>query len=426
AYKSIDNYKKGIEYLDYALNNFSLNDKQTELLKEWRTKAYNTEKQILAGAELKNKPEKVTINNLGRDINGKEGDYFPSVTADESMLLFTSRRAGSTGGMGSDGKYDEDIWCSVKKQDGNWDVPKNFGPTVNIKNNNGVAAFTGDGQYVVCVRCNEDDGYGNCDLYGANLIGNTWLTPKNLGGGLNSKEWDSQVSISADGKTLVWSSLRSGGYGEEDLWISRKINDNQWSAPKNLGSAINSAGSELAPYLHPDGKTLFFSSDNLSPRLGGFDIYKTTINDDGTCTVPVNLGYPINSEYNDNYFILTPSGLKGYFASNRPGGYGSMDLYEIIYPQEKKSSLITFIGNVIDDETKNPLESVIKIEDLDSAKLVGEYVSNSVTGKFVVILTPGHNYSLTVFRNGYLFYSENFNIVANNEFKEIKKEIPLQ
>ena len=426
AYKSLNDYTNALKYLNYTIDNFSLNQKQTDLLKDWRTKLINEEKQINEGKELKNKPENVTINNLGNDINGKDGDYFPSITADESMLLFTSRRAGSLGGLGTDGKYDEDIWCSVKKADGTWDVPKNFGPTVNIKNNNGVASFTGDGQYVVCVRCNEADGYGSCDLYGTALVGNSWGVPKNLGSKLNSKEWDSQVSISADGKTLVWASLKEGGYGEEDLWISNKNNKDEWSTPKNLGSVVNTSGSEISPFLHPDGKTLFFSSNNLSPRIGGFDLYKTTLKDDGGWTIPVNLGYPINSEANDKYFILTPSGIKGYFASDRQGGLGSMDLYEIVYPQEKKSALTTFVGNVIDDETRKPLEATVKVEDLDSASLVGEYISNSYTGKFVIILTPGHNYSLTVIRNGYLFYSENFNIPINNEFKEIKKEIPLQ
>ncbi|MFN5181750.1 MAG: OmpA family protein [Bacteroidota bacterium] len=426
GYKSQGDYTNALKYLNYTLDNFSLNDKQITLLKEWRTKLMEEERQIMAGQELKKTPENVTINNLGADINGKDGDYFPSITADETTLLFTSRRNGSTGGMDNDGKHDEDIWISSKKADGSWESPRNFGSPVNSKNNNGVASFTGDGQYVVCVRCNENDGYGSCDLYGTTLIGNTWGVPKNLGSKLNSKEWDSQVSISADGKTLVWSSLRAGGYGEEDLWISRKNSNDEWSEPKNLGSLINTKGSELSPFLHPDGKTLYFSSDNLSPRIGGFDLYKTVLNDNGTWSKPVNLGYPINSEKNDKYFILSPSGIKGYFSSDRSGGYGSMDLYEIVYPQEKKSSLITFIGNVIDEETKVPLEATIKIEDLDSARLVGEYISNSITGKFVVILTPGHNYSLTVIRNGYLFYSENFNISVSNEFKEIKKEVPLQ
>ena len=425
-YKEKTDYSNALKYLDYTLNNFSLNTQQTNLIKEWKTNLMIEEKQIKAGAELKNKPENVTINNLGASINGKEGDYFPSVTADESMLLFTSRRAGSTGGKDADGIYDEDLWFSLKKGDGTWDAPKNFGAPVNTKNNNGIASFTGDGQYVVCGRCGETDGYGNCDIYGTTLSGNNWGTPVNLGAVINSTEWDAQVSISADGKTLIWSSMRSGGFGNEDLWMSKKNDKGEWTSPKNLGSTINTSGNEYSPFLHPDGKTLYFSSNNLSPRIGGLDIYKTTLQDDGKWTTPVNLGYPINTEFNDLYFVLTPSGIKGYFASNRPGGQGNNDIYEIVYPQEKKSSLTTFIGNVLDEETKLPLEATIKIEDLDSAKLVGEYVSNSATGKCVVILNPGHNYSLTVSKNGYLFYSENFNIPANNEFKEVKKDIPLQ
>jgi len=426
AYKSVNDFTNAKKNLDLITTNYSLNSKQSDLIKDWRNKLLIDEEQITAGKYLKDKPEKVTINNLGAEINGKEGDYFPSVTADESMLLFTSRRSGSTGGLNAEGEYDEDLWYCLKKADGNWDIPKNFGPPVNIKNNNGIASFTGDGQYVVCARCNELDGVGSCDLYGTTLLGNTWNEPKNLGKVINSKEWDAQVSISADGKTLVWSSTRDGGLGEEDIWIAKKDTNGVWQQPKNIGAPVNTKGNEFSPYLHPDGKTLYFSSNNISPRLGGYDIYKTTIQADGTCTKPENLGYPINTEKNDMYYVLTPSGLKAYFASDRNGGQGKNDIYEIVYPQEMKSKLTTFIGIVYDEETKIPLEANIKIEDLDSAKLVGEYVSNSATGKSVVILTPGHNYSLTVSKNGYLFYSENFNIAADNEFKEVRKDIPMQ
>lgn len=188
---------------------------------------------------------------------------------------------------------------------------------------------------MVCGRCNEQDGYGSCDIYGATLKGSTWGTPMNLGNKINSKSWDAQVSISVDGKTLVWSSNREGGFGYQDLWMSKKNEKGFWSDVKNLGNVINTDGNEYSPFLHPDGKTLYFSSNNHSPRIGGIDIYKSTLMDDGSWSKPENLGYPINSEKNDFYYIQTPSGLKGYFASDREGGLGLYDLYEIIYPQEK-------------------------------------------------------------------------------------------
>lgn len=423
AYNRLEDYDSAIKWLDYASANFTLN---TEQINNWRIQAQKFAEQKNAGSILKNKPENVIVKNLGIEINGKDSDYFPSVTADESMLLFTSTREGSTGGLNAKGQYDEDLWYCLKTENGKWSSPKNFGTPVNTKNNNGIASFTGDGQYVVCGRCGESDGYGSCDIYGAVLNGNTWSTPTNLGSKINSKAWDAQVSISADGKTLVWASGREGGFGGQDLWISRKNDFGIWSEAKNLGSIINTSGYEYSPFLHPDGKTLFFSSNNHYPRIGGIDIYKTTLKEDGTWSNPQNLGYPINSESNDMYFVMTPSGLKGYFASNRSGGNGNDDIYEIIYPQEKKSKLITFVGNVFSEETKAPLDANIKIEDVDSSKLVGQYVSNSNSGKFVVILTPGRNYSMTVSKGGYLFYSENFNIVDSIDFKEIRKEILLQ
>ncbi len=425
AYKNKNDFRNAIVWLDYTIDQFGLNEKQKNLLREWKKECERAIPQIEAGAKLKEQPVNVIVRNMGNVINGVSGDYFPSITADESMLLFTSRRAGSTGGL-KDGKYDEDLWYSTKDSTGKWLSPKNFGTPVNTPQNNGIASFTGDGQFVVCGRCNEVDGFGGCDIYGATLVGNTWKTPVNMGKVVNSKEWDAQVSISADGKTLVFCSTRAGGYGEEDIWMTKKNNNGQWSEPRNLGNMVNTTGSEFSPYLHPDGKTLYFASNNRSPRIGGTDIYKTTMNDDGSFTMPENLGYPINTEFNDNYFVLSPSGLKGYFASNRPGGFGADDVYEITFPEEKKTKLTTFVGYVLDDETKQPLEAGITIDDLDSAKVVGTYVSNSASGKFVVILTPGHNYALTVSKGGYLFYSENFNIDTNHAFQEVNKEVLLQ
>jgi tetratricopeptide (TPR) repeat protein len=189
AYLDNNDYQTAITWLDYSLTKFEPNPKQREIITEYKNAALRAVPQIAAGALLIDKPVKVTINNLGPVINGKEGDYFPSVTADESMLLFTSRRSGSTGGLGEDGKYDEDLWyCDKDTTTGKWSAPKNFGPPVNTKNNNGIASFTGDGQFVVCGRCNEPDGSGSCDLYGATLVGNTWKEPVNMGTQVNSKD----------------------------------------------------------------------------------------------------------------------------------------------------------------------------------------------------------------------------------------------
>lgn len=426
AYKSLGDGENELKWLDYTLNKFVLSGIQQELLSKWKAQSIKSNEQTKAGKKLMLNPENVIVSNLGSRINGKESDYFPSVTADESMLLFTSNREGSIGGISNQGFYDEDLWYCLKTKEGKWSEPTNFGAPVNTKKNNGIASFTGDGQYVVSGRCNEVGGLGNCDIYGAVLNGNTWNTPVNLGASINSKAWDAQVSISADGKTLVWASNRDGGFGDQDLWISKKNEAGEWSVAKNLGGTINTEGNEYSPFLHPDGKTLYFSSNNRTPRIGGIDIYKSTLTEDGIWSEPENLGYPINSESNDLYYVLTPSSLKAYFGSDRAGGFGAYDIYEVNYPQENKSSLITFIGNVLNEETRAPIEAKIIVEDIDSSSVIGEYYSNSSSGKFVVILKPGRNYSITVSRDNYLFYSENFNIVDTTEFKVIKKEILLQ
>ncbi len=417
-------YKSAMKWYKYTKDNFTLNEKTLKLINEYQQKCGRTLEQIDIG--LKQKPINVKITNLGTGINTKYGDYFPSITADESMLLFTSTRNGSTGGLLSSGKNDEDLWYATSINDSVWSESKNFGSPVNTPNNNGIASFTGDGQFVVCGRCGEKDGYGSCDIYYSTLNGKTWSEPKNIGPVINSALWDAHACISSDGKILIWASMRAGGKGQEDLWISYKDTLGTWSSPKNLGDNINTAGSELCPYLLPDGKTLYFSSDNIGPRIGGYDIFKTTLGDNGSWSKPENIGYPINSEYNDLYFVLTPSGIRGYFASDRPGGSGEMDIYKIILPQQERSSLTTLVGYVFDEETKVPIETGITVEDIETGKVIGSYVSNSATGKFVIVLTPGRNYSISANKKQYLFYSANFNLPKETEFKEVKKEIFLQ
>jgi len=420
----LKNYKDALKWYKYTKDNFTLNEKTLKLLNEYQDKCNRAFEQI--SPALKQKPVNVKITNLGTGINTKYGDYFPSITADESMLLFTSTRNGSTGGLLSSGKNDEDLWYATAINDSTWSDSRNFGSPVNTPNNNGIASFTGDGQFVVCGRCGEKDGFGSCDIYYSTLNGNTWSEPKNIGAVINTAEWDAHACISSDGKILIWASMRAGGKGNEDLWISYKDTLGNWSSPKNLGGIINTSGSEMCPYLLPDGKTLYFSSDNIGPRLGGFDIFKTVLGDNGSWSKPENIGYPINTEYDDLYFVLAPSGIRGYFASNRPGGNGEMDIYKIAFPQNQRSSLTTLVGYIFDAETKQPIEAAITVEDIETGKVIGSYVSNSATGKFVIVLTPGRNYSFSTNKKQYLFYSANFNLPKETEFKEVKKEIFLQ
>jgi outer membrane protein OmpA-like peptidoglycan-associated protein/Tol biopolymer transport system component len=425
-YKSEQKYDNASEWLKKALVHNGCNQKVKDLLNEWNDEMLVTKKQTEEGEALISKPVSVTITNLGNTINTIYDEYFPSLTADESTFIFTSRREGSTGVKDSEGEYDEDLWYCEKGTDGNWGSPKNMGKPVNIENNNAVASFTGDGQYVVCTRCNEDDGYGSCDNYFSTLKGKEWSKPKNMGSLVNSKEWDSQACISVDGKKMIFASKRENGYGKSDLWISEIDNNGDWTAPKNLGSTINTSGDEFAPFFHPDGKTLYFSSNNISPRIGGDDIYKSVLQDNGTWSTPENVGYPINTKYNDRYFILSPSGLTGYLASDRPGSIGKDDIYKIDFPQEKKTALVTVVGFVYDELTRLPIVGDVEIQDVEKNEVVGSYKSNEATGKFVVVLTPGRNYSLSVNKKDYLFYSENFNIPDSNAFMEVKKEIYLQ
>lgn len=424
--KALNNFDEAAIWYQKSLSHNGCNEKLRALLIDWNTEMQKSKTQFEEGKKLKQSPIDAKVSNMGVSVNGSFDDYFPSITADESMFIFTSSREGSTGGKNSKDEYDEDLWYCEKISDSLWSQPKNMGKPVNTETNNGTASFTGDGQFVVTGRCGDMDGFGSCDNYFSFLTGNTWSIPKNMGSKVNSTLWDGQACISVDGKVLIFSSKRSGGYGETDLWMCKKDSIGEWLSPINLGSVINTKGNEYSPYLHPDGKTLFFSSNSHSPCIGGQDIYKSTLQDNGSWSKPENLGYPINTENSELYFILAPSGITGYFASNRDGGFGGIDIYRVDFPKTKMSKLVTVVGFVTDETTGQPISAEIQIEDVEKNEIVGNYKSNEITGKFVIVLTPGRNYSLTVNKKEYLFYSENFDIADTNQFIEVKKDIRLQ
>lgn len=417
-------YNEAEEWLNYSSSHFTLNDKQTKLIETQRSEIESLKQQLEAGKLLKQQACEAHITLLDTMVNTEADDYFPSLSADESILYFTSVRKGSVGGL-QNGVYNEDLWFCEATAEGNWGQAKNMGKPVNTENNNGIAAITGDGQTVICCRCNEESGWGSCDLYQAFLTGDKWSIPQNMGKRINTSDWDAQPSISADGNILVWSSKRTGGLGGQDIWWSKRDSIGHWTEPQNIGSPINTSGEEHSPFITPDGKTLYFSSDNQSPRIGRLDIYKSHLQANNTWSKPENLGYPINSEFDDRHFVLSPSGLRAYFSSNRNGGRGRSDIYEITFPILNQTAYYTFVGKVLDAESKLPLDADIKIEDLDGRKTVGTYRANSSTGKFVVVLVPGRNYSLTVSKKTYLFHSENFNIVNTKQYRKIEKQVLL-
>ena len=244
---------------------------------------------------------------LIKSLNSRSDDYCPMVNPSGTKLYFTSKRGSRFGNSGKDDLY------TVNLYDGGIGKAQLLPEPVNSNDNDGASTFTGDGQTLVFTRCSLSNGFGSCDLYTSSLNGETWGIPKNMGANINSKSWDSQPSISADGSKLVFASLRKGGYGGSDLYISHKNKNGVWSMPQNLGGIINTSSEDKSPFLAPDGQTLYYSSSGYG-GFGKADMFKSVlINNEWS--KPINMGNIINTPYDDLYFSTSASGEYAFFAS---------------------------------------------------------------------------------------------------------------
>ncbi len=369
--------------------------------------------------------------NLGQEINSPYSEYFPSMTVDDQTILFTRavpyRYAASN--------KQEDFFIS-EKIDGQWSNANGVGEPINTDNNEGAPSLSADGQILIFTACERygeygDNriGYGSCDLFFSVKNGNEWSQPKNIGQPVNSYHWESQPSFSSDGKTLFFvRNIRNRtGEVEQDIYRTRIQNDGSWSVPQKLGPNINTPGREESVFIHPDGQTLYFSSDGHT-GMGGLDIFMSQKDENGEWGEPINLGYPINTHNDENSILISSDGKYAYFASDRDGGYGGLDLYYFELPDEFRPKPITYLkGIVYDAETKQKLRAAFELIDVDNDSTIITSFSNDVTGEFLVALPSDKNYALNVQRDGYLFYSDNFSLKGFfSKLEPFLKDIPLQ
>lgn len=344
-------------------------------------------------------PQKYDPVNLGEKINSGYRDYFPSVTADGEKMII-SRNINDN----------EDFFISEKKA-GEWSSPVSLSDKINTaKFNEGAQSISADGKYLFFTGCNRPDGLGRCDIYVSHKEGNSWGEPFNLGAPLNTPYWESQPTISPDGNTLYFVSNRPGGLGGYDIWKSTLKADGYWSSPENLGPEINTLYDENTPFIHSDGKTLYFSSDGW-PGMGNKDIFLSRMTENGHWSVPENLGYPINTFNEETGLIVTPDGTEGLFSSNLKGGYGDMDIYKFKMPADKKPKPITYVKGIVNDkETGKFLEAQVKVVNLGNKKTEYDDYTSAENGEFLSVMPIGGNYAFNVSADGYLFYSENYQL----------------
>ncbi len=364
--------------------------------------------------------------NLGDSVNTDFDEYINGVTADEERLYFTRWDLIGSGSSNQNRNFNEEFYQCLKK-DSLWLKALNLGPPINSQGNEGALSISPDGNYLFFAACNRDDGYGSCDIYLSVRNGNGWSEPVNLGETVNSPQWDSQPSFSSDGKTLYFASKRPGGKGSSDIWKTELQPNGGWSLPVNLGDSVNTPAEEMAPFIHPDDQTLYFSSKGHL-GLGGYDLFVSRKTADGNWQKPINLGYPINTYADEITLVVNAKGNLAYISSDKLGGKGRQDIYQFqLYHDARPLLTNYFKGIVFDETTKARLEARFELIDLTTSKIVAESRSDRLTGEFLLALPTERNYALNVSLSGYLFYSDNFMMSGTNtQAKPFIKDIPLK
>jgi OOP family OmpA-OmpF porin len=441
--KAIENFEKGLSLTNdirkqkvfwYDLGETYLVMGQYEKAVATMTQfvqAENQNRQKLDRASLMLKNAEFAIKNqaiksqhqqrrLSDTVNCFAMQYFPVLTADQQELFFTRRLTG----IGDD---DEDLVVSRKDAHGKWYSPVSISANINSKFNEGTCTISADGRKLIFTSCTGRRGYGSCDLFESTKVGNDWSEPVNLGPNVNSSDWESQPSLSADGRTLYFVSDRRGGYGRRDIWFSTRDEKGEWTKAQNLGAPVNTIYEEYSPFIHVNGKTLYFASNGLV-GFGGFDIYYTEKLENGW-SIPENVGAPINNHEDQFSLFITADGKKGYYSHEEmtASGIPMGRLYEVQIPENQqvkfKSNYVK--GTVKDKKTSKELKARIELFDIEKNQIVSLVDSDSISGEYLMVLTQGSEYALYVNKKGYLFQSLNFNYSAVTDFEPLIINIEL-
>ncbi|MCA0427581.1 MAG: OmpA family protein [Bacteroidetes bacterium] len=351
--------------------------------------------------------------NMGPSINSYENEYFPGITSDGQTFIFTRLEGGRN----------EEFYLANKRNN-EWLPAMNLGAPINTERNEGTVSLSADGQYIFYTACNKPGGLGSCDLYLSKLDGLTWAEPKNLGAPVNSSAWESQPSVSFDGKTVYFSSNRPGGYGGSDIWYTT-FKNGRWSPPVNMGPEINTTGEEQSPFIAKDDNTLYFNS-NGHAGMGGIDLFVAR-KVDGRWQKPKNMGYPINTDLDETCLVIASNGTDAYIARQGADSYGGLDIYQFELNEDVKPAKTGYVkGTVFDAETLKKLSARVELIDLATGKSVVESYSNKASGEFLVSLQGNKDYALNVSAENYLFYSENFALKNQSATEPLELKVPLQ
>ncbi len=432
AYQSDYKFKKAIGFYNKYKSIADL--KQIDIITKHIQECRN-------GIKLMKDTNVVTIENLNV-LNSEYNDYGCLISADGKKMFFTSRRPNITGDIDPDDDLPyEDIYISQKDSNNQWSKPKDL-LSLNTPTHDDVVGVSHDGNTLIL--------YKDGDLYYSEKINDNWTSPKKFPSQINSKEIESSACFTPDGLTLYFVRGKEPGnpLSNSDIYVVHKDSTGKWSEPQKLPSNVNSDYDEDGLFMLSDGKTLYFASKGHN-SMGGYDIFKTVKQDNGSFSDPENLGYPINSPNDDIYFCLAPNKMVGYFTSIRPNSKGGTDIYQAdLYGENlflnsednliaaitepvseanvEEAVMIVISGKVLDQETGKPMEADIVVVDNKTNKIIYRTKSNGKTGDYSVTVPSGKNYAMLISKSGYLFHSENFDLVSTDTYQEVNKNVDLK
>lgn len=408
-------------------------DEAIEAYRKYTTKTKDTkeiakaERQIETctnGKQMVKKPVDVTFTNLGPDVNSNGADYYPWIPANESFVVFTSRRKGNVGNLiDYDGYYTSDIYISEVKT-GAWIKAKNLGANINTQDDEQCVGLTSDGKTMI-IYIDHQATYG--DIYKAeNSKGRGFDKPEPYGKTVNTSSLETAGSITSDGNILLFSSNKPDGQGGTDIYMARKLPNGDWGEPYNLGPTINTPYNEDFPHLSEDNGTLYFASEGHN-SMGGYDIFKSAYDPiEKLWNKPENMGFPINNTYDNMTFCVSSTNRDGYVSALRPDGLGDLDIYKVTFNEVDERQTVLRGRILTSDTAKKELDATITITDLrNKVQLDQTFKSNRRTGKYVIAL-PAGVYSMLVEAEGFEPQKEEFKFYDKSDYQsEIVRDIRI-
>ncbi|MEQ8324291.1 MAG: SdrD B-like domain-containing protein [Vicingaceae bacterium] len=399
----------------------------------WSRTSLNIE-QCETAKKMILEPIDIEVINLGSMVNSPYPDYAPALSLDESELYFTSQRLRADSSNlyaknPDNGNYYDDIYVSFKGEDNAWGEPKML--DFNTSDNEATLSLSADGETMFIYKSANN---GNGDIYSSKLSGGAWSDPKPLGSDINSTEHETHAAVSPDGTKLYFVSNREGSLNfpdkahqkvrSQDIYFCNILPTGDWALAQPL-TELNTPYNEDGIFLHPDGKSLFFSSEGHG-SMGGYDIYTCELDDEGNWGKPENIGYPLNTTGDDVFFVTSASGKRGYYSSVRDDGFGAEDLYAISMLSFKAKPLTLLIGQLkTSDGSALPDGILIYVTNNETGEPVGTYKPRARDSKFTMIIPPGSDYHIDYTYRDSVFYQDDIFVPENSVYQEIKKGIAL-